>query len=167
MAVKASFDIPPTKQKAIVQEIFQISSKQPELTPRNIETLIELANGGGLALVFVSDELAGWAAVEPLTDNLCEVGMVYVKPEFRSAEVFTALMNLVASRKERMLLASYDPALIRYVQTVWNAKKTNLLGAVIASRGRFITKRLNSSSRKAIQRKMQTGKPLFAIVGER
>ena len=167
MAVMATFEIPGHGLEHLIQEIFTTSQKQPELTPRSPEILRDLVKNENLAVIYVDGELAGWAACEPLTANVAEVGMVYIKPEFRSAAVFNELMQLISSRPEKMLLATYDRALIRYVVRVWKAKQINLLAAIILSRGKLITKRLNSDSRKAIRSKLQKSKPLYAIVGER
>lgn len=167
MAITATFQITPAKLPQVVQEIFEVTSSQAELTPRSVEKLTELAKANTLAVVYDEDLLIGWAAVEKLTKNLSEIGMVYLKPEFRSAEAFNALMQLVARRKDTYLLATYDQSLIRYVKTVWNAKETNLLGAIIRSKGKFITKRLNSESRKAIKTRLKETKPSYAIVGRK
>lgn len=167
MALRAAFAIPGQDLEGLVKEIFTTSDSQPELTPRSAELLEKLAHAGNLAVIYVDDQLAGWAAVEPLTRKVAEVGLVYVKPEFRSAAVFQELMKLVAARPEKMLLATYDPALIRYVVGVWKAKPISLFGAILVSHGKFLTKRLDAESRKAIRNKLQKGKPLFAIVGER
>ncbi len=167
MAITATFQITPAKLPQVVKEIFEVTSSQAELTPRSVEKLTELAKATTLAVVYDEDLLIGWAAVEKLTKNLSEIGMVYLKPEFRSAEAFNALMQLVARRKDTYLLATYDQSLIRYVKTVWNAKETNLLGAIIRSKGKFIAKRLNSESRKAIKTRLKETKPSYAIVGRK
>ncbi len=165
MAITATFQINPAKLSDVVKEIFEVTSAQVELTPRSVEKLSELAKANTLAVVYKDNSLIGWAAVEKLTKNLSEIGMVYIKPEYRSAEAFNALMQLVAKRKDTYLLATYDQSLIRYVKTVWNAKETNLLGAIIRSKGRFITKRLNSESRRSIKTRLKETKPSYAIVG--
>ena len=167
MAITATFKIDSAKIPAIVKEIFEVSSAQAELTPRSIEQLTELAKAETLALVYQDQELIGWAAIEKLTNNLSEIGMVYLKPEYRSAEGFNALMQLVAARKDNYLLATYDQALIRYVKSAWQAKETNLFGAILRSNGKFLTKRLNSESRKSIKKRLKHSKPSYAIVGRR
>jgi hypothetical protein len=165
MAITATFNIPKEQLVKVVTEIFEVTSKLAELTPRSLDTLTELAKTNALAVVYQGAEIIGWAAVEQLTNTLSEIGMVYIKPEFRSAESFNALMQLVSKRKDNYLLATYDQALIRYVKTVWNAKETNLFGAVIRSRGKFLTKRMNAASRASISSRMKTSKPSYAIVG--
>jgi len=164
MAITATFEIAPTTLLAVVKEIFEVTSAQAELTPRSIEKLTELAKANTIAVVYKDNSLVGWGAVERLTKNMSEIGMVFIKPEHRSAEVFNALMQLVANRKDTYLLATYDQALIRYVKTVWNAKETNLLGAIFLSHGKFLTKRLNSESRKSISTRLNDSKPSYAII---
>jgi len=167
MAITATFEIEPTKLPTVVKEIFLVTSAQAELTPRSVEKLTALAKANTLAVVYMENMLIGWAAVEKLTKNLSEIGMVFIKPEHRSAEVFNALMQLVAKRKDTYLLATYDQSLIRYVKTVWNAKETNLLGAIVRSKGKFLTKRLNSESRRSIKTRLKETKPSYAIVGRK
>jgi len=167
MAITATFEIEPTKLPAVVKEIFEVTSAQAELTPRSVEKLTALAKANTLAVVYKDKSLIGWAAVEKLTNNLSEIGMVFIKPEHRSAEVFNALMQLVAKRKDTYLLATYDQSLIRYVKTVWNAKETNLLGAIVRSKGKFLNKRLNSESRRSIKSRLKETKPSYAIVGRK
>ena len=167
MAITATFKIASAKIPATVTEIFKVSSAQAELTPRSIERLTELAKAETLALVYQDQELIGWAAIEKLTNNLSEIGMVYLKPDYRSPEAFNALMQLVAARKDNYLLATYDQALIRYVKSAWQAKETTLFGAILRSNGKFLTKRLNSESRKSINKRLKHSKPSYAIVGRR
>jgi hypothetical protein len=164
MAITATFEIAPTKLPAVVKEVFEVTSAQAELTPRSIEKLTELAKANALAVVYKDNSLIGWAAVERLTKNFSEIGMVFIKPEHRSAEVFNGLMQLVAKRKDTYLLATYDQALIRYVKTVWDAKEINLLGAILLSHGKFLTKRLNSESWKSISTRLNDSKPSYAII---
>lgn len=167
MALTATFKVPSAELPAIVKEIFEVSSAQAELTPRSIERLTALAQAETLALVYQDQKLIGWAAIERLTKNLSEIGMVYIKPEYRSPEAFNALMQLVAARKDNYLLATYDQALIRYVKNAWQAKETNLFGAILRSHGKFLTKRMNSESRKSINKRLKHSKPSYAIVGRR
>jgi len=164
MAVIASFDIAANQIGAVVDEIYETTKKQPELTPRSKEELIALARDGNLALVYVDETLAGWGAFEPLVKNVHEVGMVYIKPELRTTEVFNALMNAIGARTEDKVAASYDPAYIRYVVRAWGGKYSSLLEVLWRSRGKFLTKRLNSQSRKAIQNRMKEKKPHYVFV---
>ena len=164
MAITATFQIDPEKLQTVVRQIYETTSALAELTPRSEERLTELANANTLAVVYKENEIIGWAAVEKLTKNMSEIGMVYLKPEHRSAEAFNALMQLVAKRKDTYLLATYDQVLIRYVKSAWKAKETNLLGAILRSRGKFLSKRLNSESRQSISTRLKHSKPSYAIV---
>lgn len=166
LALKASFG-KPDKFSEVISEIERISQEEKTLTPRGVRKLEELANSGNLAQITQDELLIGWAVVEPLTSNYAEVGLVYIKPQYRSAEVFNQLMKLLATRPERMILATYDASLIRYVKHAWKAKQVSLLQVILLSRGKFITKRLDKQSRKAIRQKLEADKPLYAIVGER
>ncbi len=150
-----------------VQAIYRATSELAELTPRSHETLEELAKGNRLAVIRVDGKLAGWAAVEPLTRNLSELGMVFVKPEYRGAESFDALIREVAKRSERILLATYNPALIRYAMRAWKGREIGLGTAIVLSRGKFLTKRLGASSRKSIQARLKTSRPRYALIERR
>ncbi|MFM8927300.1 MAG: hypothetical protein ACKOFA_03765 [Rhodoluna sp.] len=165
MAVRVTFT--PPEQLDLVKEISRVSNQQSELTPRSQKSLAQAALKGNLAQIYESEKLIGWALVEPLTKNLAEIGLVYIDPKFRSASTFNLLMKLVASRPERMLLATYDKDLIRYVRTVWRAKEITLWKAITLSRGKFLGKRMNLASLRAIGRKVKRSKPLIAVVGER
>ena len=165
MALTATFATPASQN--VIAEILQVSQSQVELTPRNRTVLENSAKAGNLAQLYSDKQLIGWALIEPLTRNLAEVGLVFIYPEFRSAGSFNVLMKLIASRPERMLLATYDQNLIRYVCQAWEAKRLNLFQVAFISRGRFITKRLNRASLRAIGDKVKKNKPLYAVVGER
>ena len=166
MAITANFGTSLDKDQ-VIAEIQRISEKQPELTPRPKLVLEKALKEGNLALVQDNDELIGWALVEPLTKNISEIGLVFIKPEFRSPAVFDLLMKLVSKRPEKMLLATYDKSLIRYVQKAWKAEQLSLAKVIWLTRGKFVLKRMDKLSRGAIKRKIAKSKPLYAIVGER
>jgi hypothetical protein len=149
--------------KAIYRETLSLA----ELTPRTLKTLEHLAEVNRLAIIKVDGELAGWAAVEQLTRNLSELGMVYVKPAFRCAEAFGALIREVAKHDEPILLATYNPALIRYATKAWNGREIGLAAAIKLSHGKFLTKRLGASSRKSIKSRIKTSKPRYALIERR
>lgn len=151
----------------LIDEIYKVSLVQPELTPRSKEKLEELARNLNLALVYQNEQLVGWALIEPVGKNLVEVGMLFIKPEARSAAAFADLMSLIAKRREKVIIASYDQKLIRYLVRSWKAKQISLLQVIWLTRGRFILKRLDRNSRTAISRKVKSRKPLYALVGER
>jgi len=167
MAITATFQIEPALISHVVSQIHEVTAAEPGLTPRSIARLTELAQSEKLAVLFADGKLAGWAAVEKLTKNISELGLLYMKPEYRSPENFNALAQLIMNSDDRYLLATYDQILIRYLKTAWHAKSTNLLGATLISRGKFITKRLNRASRNAVRSHLKQGKPLYAIVGRR
>ena len=152
---------------AEVNEIFKVTSTLVELTPRPLQTLKQLATEGRLVLIHSDGRLVGWAAIERLTKNLSELGMVYVKPEYRSARAFDALIQEAAKRPERMLLATYTGAIMRYASKVWLAKEISLARAILLSRGRFLTKRLGAKSRESIRGRMTKAKPRYALIERR
>lgn len=164
MAVVATFAIAADKIAETVAEIYNTSLVQPELTPRSKEELLALARGGNLAQVYVDGKLAGWGAFEPLIKNVHEVGLVYIKPEYRTTEVFNALMHVIGVRPEDKVAASYDPAYIRYVVRAWGGKYSSLAEVTWRSRGKFLTKRMNAASRKSIQNRMKDSKPKYVFI---
>jgi hypothetical protein len=149
---------------AEVNEVFRVTSSLVELTPRRLDTLQKLAREGRLVLIHSEGELAGWAAVERLTRNLSELGMVYIKPEHRSAKAFDTLIKEIARRPERMLLATYSSVIMRYAGKVWKSHEITLAKAIWISRGRFLTKRLNPESRESIQGRMTSATPRYALI---
>ena len=141
-----------------------VTSSLGELTPRPLETLHELAREGRLVLLHSDGKLAGWAAIERLTKNLSELGMVYIRPEYRSAKAFDTLIQEIAKRPERMLLATYTGAIMRYAGKVWKSREITLAKAIWISRGRFLTKRLNPESRESIQGRLASATPRYALI---
>ena len=121
------------------------------------------ARNNNLYLAFSDRELIGWAIAEPLTKKVSELGMAYVKPEFRKERVLHGLLGNVAQRPERILIATYNQELLHYAITTWNCTELSLLKVTILTRGRFITKRLNNETRKHVNAHLRAGKPLFAI----
>jgi hypothetical protein len=150
----------------VLPEIYEIGFSDPNLTPRSLATLGKLASQGDLVLIKVDNKVAGWGIREALTKNLKEIGMMFIKPEYRSPSAFITLARALAADPTAMVLATYDKALIRQAVLEFNFREVGLLTVVIRSRGRFITKRLTRSSRKAVVEHRSQGEALFAIRGK-
>ena len=108
MAITATFQIEPALISHVVSQIHEVTAAEPGLTPRSIARLTELAQSEKLAVLFADGKLAGWAAVEKLTKNISELGLLYLKPEYRSAGNFNALAQLILNSAVRNLLAQID-----------------------------------------------------------
>lgn len=168
LAVNVTSKLSPESSDQIIEEIFSITSaKAKELTPRSIETLRELVAENRLITAFDVDRLIGWAVVERLTKNVSELGMAYVKPEFRRAGVLHKMLDEVSRRPELLIIASYSNELIEYGIKNWGAKRVNLWQVALVSRGRFITKRLNATTRTTVNQHLSERKPLFVITDRR
>lgn len=165
MALVATVNPAPSLVPGYLDEIEQILSQRADLTPRSRKTLDQLATQNRIAFLLEGKNLAGWALIEELIPNLSELGMAYIKPEHRGPSAFHALCRLLSTQDERLVLATYDDALISYAKTVWRWKEKSLWQVVLLSRGKFITKRLDRSSRSSIQERMKTKKPRFVYSG--
>lgn len=147
----------------ILEEIHNTALTEAKLTPRSVESLRAVALAGDLVILNSDNSLVGWGIREELRPGLKEVGLMFIKPEFRSAASFILLARELANVRDSLILATYDAALIRQAVIEFGFREASLLQVIIASRGRFVTKRLNRSSRTAVAQHTKTGKPLFAI----
>jgi len=164
MALRATTECPPHSTNAIVEEIVRVTNDHSdELTPRSAETLMQLLAEQRLCLIFSGEVLAGWAVIEPLTKRLSELGMAYVKPEFRGVGVLRELLQLTAMRSERIVYATYSRELLDYSVASWGCTELKLWQVVLLSRGKFITKRLDRKTRATVRAHLDKRKPLFAI----
>ena len=150
-----------------VTEIYETSVSHPNLTPRSLEELKAIAMRGDIVLIKANETLIGWGIREVLTKTLKEVGLMFIKPEFRSASAFSALAKGLAEDPGELILATYDPSLIRHAVLEFGFKEANLVQVVIKSRGRFLAKRLSKDSRRAVAGHLKEFKPLFAIRGKK
>lgn len=146
----------------ILEEIHNTVLAENSLTPRSVESLRAVAQAGDLVILKNDNQLVGWGIREELRPGLKEVGLMFIKPEFRSAASFILLARELANVSDGLILATYDAALIRQAVIEFGFREASLMQVIIASRGRFVTKRLNSSSRSAVAQHTKTGKPLFA-----
>ena len=164
MALRATTDCPPQKVEATIAEIVAVSNQySDDLTPRSPETLRVLLSDKRLCLIYSDEVLAGWAVIEPLTRTLSELGLAFVKPEFRGMGVLRELLQLTAMREERIVYATYNRELLDYSIASWGCTELKLWQVVLLSHGRFITKRLDRKTRNAVKAHMEKRKPLFAI----
>jgi len=147
----------------ILEEIHTTVLAENSLTPRSVESLRAAAQAGDLVILNNDNQLVGWGIREELRPGLKEVGLMFIKPEFRSAASFILLARELANVSDGLILATYDAALIRQAVIEFGFREASLMQVIIASRGRFVTKRLNSSSRAAVAQHAKTAKPLFAI----
>lgn len=164
MAVRLTNNLSHDDANAVIREIIYISESQAhEITPRSKMALENAARNNNLYLAFSDRELIGWAIAEPLTKKVSELGMAYVKPEFRKGRVLHGLLGEVAKRPENIIFATYNEGLIEYAKSAWNCKELSLFKVTLLTQGRFITKRLNAETRKHVNAHLRAGKPRFAI----
>lgn len=153
----------PATALEVISEIYKTSLVEPNHTPRSIESLTATAARGDLVILEQNGTLAGWGIREDLTRELKEVGLMFIKPEFRSASTFIALARELSNVPVALILATYDEALIRQAVLEFGFREATLLQVILRSRGRFLTKRLNRTSRRAVAEHTRNAKPLFAI----
>lgn len=163
MAIAVTTSLPRDRREKILREIDETSQNTPELTPRPISTLRQLAESGNLVAAFTGDELAGWGVREPLGRGVVELGMAYVKPRFRKTNAFELLVRELTNCDEACLFATYLPGLIRYTVREHGFRESSLGEFAIRSRGRFIFNRLSPARRRAVRTHLATARPLYAI----
>jgi hypothetical protein len=149
--------------EAVLAEIHKTSTTEKNLTPRSIESLKVTASQGDLILLKADEALAGWGIREQLQPGLKEVGLMFIKPEYRSALSFIVLARALSNTPDALILATYDPALIRQSVLKFGFREISLFQVVLKSGGKFITKRLNRSSRAAVSEHTRRAKPLFSF----
>ncbi|MEO0024706.1 MAG: hypothetical protein RL196_1147 [Actinomycetota bacterium] len=167
MALVATNKHDPSTLSALLTEIEQRVLAEPGLTPRSRRALQKVANSGDLILLWSEGNLAGWGVRERLAPSVKEVGLMFVKPEFRGAVAFAELARELTNDRATLIMASYDPALIRYVVAKCAFQRASLGDVALRSWGRFITKRLSKTARTAVRQHTSLAKPQFAIRGKR
>ena len=147
----------------MLAEIARTAVTEPELTPRPIEDLRVAASRGNVVLLRHDGELIGWAVREVLRPGLFEIGMLYITPTFRTPAAFICLARELANVPEALILATYDPALVRLAVLEFGFREASLGEVIIRSHGRFLSKRLSAESRRAVREHTRNARPLCAI----
>ena len=163
MALSASSLHSKAAAELIIQEIGRLTSTSDDLTPRSEAALRAVAKNGDLIALYNDGTLAGWGIRERLCPGVKEVGLMFIKPEFRSATAFAALTDALGNDDSTLVIATYDPALIRNLIAKHGFKTSTLAKVAWISRGRFITKRLSRETRQAVASHTAKAKPLFAV----
>ncbi len=146
-----------------IDEIERMSLASKELTPRSRARLERAARQGNLVVAFSADTLAGWGIREPVSRNTSELGMTFVKPEYRDTDAFELLARELTNTKRKLVMATYRKDLQQYTIDHLGFKPSDLFEVIKVSRGGFLLKRMNPASRRSIQHRMRDSKPLFAI----
>jgi len=164
LALRVVTQLPQNKVEKFVEEISYTSELEEKLTPRTKKSLYKRLNRRELVLVLDDNDLAAWGVVEPLGKNWFELGMTYVKPEYRATEAFQLLARELVLRKDSVLFATYDRKLFDYVQREFGFRESSLSEVLQLSGNRFLLKRLNLDSIKAIRSRLATSKPIYAVL---
>lgn len=164
MALRVVTQLPQNKLDKFVEEISFTSALEEKLTPRTKKSLYKRLNRRELVLVLNDNDLAAWGVVEPLGRKWCELGMTYVKPEYRSTTAFQLLARELVLRKESVLFATYDRKLFDYVKREFGFRESNLSEVQKLSGNRFLLKRLNLDSIKSIRNRLATSQPIYAVL---
>lgn len=163
MAVVVTTTLEPEDVDDVLSEINRISVKTHELTPRSVEALRGLLVQNNLVMVFVDGQLAGWGVREPLARGVFELGMTFVRPEFRSTTAFDRLAHELVSGNRTFLVATYKPELVRYLEREFGFRQSHLTEFIWLSRGRFLSKRLSRESRRAVRSHLKNAKPFYTL----
>lgn len=153
--------------ESLVMDIAATALSEPGLTPRPIAEISAAAARGDLVVLHDDNVVAGWGVRETLRPGLKEIGLLYVKPTFRSPSAFMLLARELAAAPDALVLATYEPALVRLAITEFEFGPATLGQVVAKSRGQFLVKRLSRDSRRAVRDHTRNAKPLFAIRGKR
>lgn len=163
MVVEATSVLGPASVDDVVSEIMETASTEPGLTPRPFAELRAAATRGDIVVLRHDGDLIGWALREVLRPGLLEIGLMYVKPAHRSPTAFIRLARALADVPEALVLATYDPAMVRLAVREFGFRETTLRQVIAKSRGRFLLKRLSAPSRRAVRDHTRVARPLFAI----
>lgn len=144
-------------------EIIQVTEETGHLTARSEDTLRKLLDNSRLAMVFDADVLVGWALREPLTKKLSEVGMAYVKPEYRGTPAFKMMTEEFAKNPESFVFATYNRFLIDYTVREFGFVEVDLKEVLRISHWRFLLKRIKPKTMFHIRKKLQEQTPIYAI----
>jgi hypothetical protein len=134
-----------------------------EITPRPVVKLRAASGQGNLILVYSDGTLAGWGLIEPLTRTVSELGMTFVRPQFRNQPVFAAIVAAMDARPETLLMATYHPHLAAFTVKHRGFQYSSLGEFIRVSRGKFLFKRMNSAARSSIKTRRQTSQPIYVI----
>jgi len=158
VVVNATSSIDPADLSDVLAEIARFAATEPALTPRPIEDLRAAASRGNIVVL-----RHGWAVREVLRPGLAEIGMMYIKPAFRTPAAFIRLARELTNVPEALILATYDSALLRLAVLEFGFREASLGQVIMRSRGRFLVKRLSAESRRAVREHTRTARPLCAI----
>jgi hypothetical protein len=134
-----------------------------QVTPRSRETLIHASGKGNLLLAYSDDTLAGWGLIEPLTRKVSELGMTYIRAEFRNQPVFAAIAATMDARSETLLMATYHPHLASFAIKHRGFSRSSLAEFIWVSRGKFLFKRLGAAARKSVNQRLAVSEPSYVI----
>lgn len=163
MVVNATSSIDPVDLGDVLAEIARFAATEPALTPRPFEDLRAAASRGNVVVLRHDGGLIGWGVREVLRPGLTEIGMMFIKPAFRTPAAFIRLARELANVPEALILATYDSALVRLAVLEFGFREASLGQVIVRSRGRFLVKRLSAESRRAVREHTRTARPLCAI----
>ena len=147
----------------IIDEIERVSHASKDLTPRSRARLERAAKHHNLVVAFDGNTVAAWGIREPIAPNVSELGITFVKPEYRDTNAFDLLAHELANTKRKLVMATYRKDLQQYTIDHLGFRTRTLNEVIKVSIGGFLLKRFNQASKRSIQNRMQATKPLFAI----
>jgi hypothetical protein len=102
VVVNATSSIDPVDLGDVLAEIARVAATEPALTPRPIEDLRAAASRGNVVVLRHDGGLIGWGVREVLRPGLAEIGMMYIKPAFRTPAAFIRLARELANVPEAL-----------------------------------------------------------------
>lgn len=164
MALRVVTQLPQNRVEKVIDEISFTSSIEEKLTPRTKKSLYQRLNRRQLAIVLDDNDLVGWGVIEPLKAGWCELGMTFVKPQYRSTSAFRMLARELVLRKESVIFATYDKKLFDYVRREFGFRESNLKEVLKLAGNTFLLKRLNLEAIKSIRKRYAKQTPIYAVL---
>lgn len=136
----------------------------PSITPRSKQAIISLLKAGNIALAFDGDTLVGWLVAMPYSSRVQELGMAYIKPEYRGRGILNRMIKPLIDRHTISLAVTYELRLANLLIDRWGFAPSSLAHFAYCSRGLFILSRLRSvRAIRAVTSHITTRKPIYLV----
>lgn len=163
MAIVITSAAAKTSTPSVIGAIVKVAKTSPDITPRSHKTLQTLAKRGKIAVAFDGKKTVGWLIAEPLGTSIEELGMAYVLTDYRRKDILKRLIEILEDRCQTQVFATYIPEIVTHMKTVHGFEKSTLAGVTLATKGRFLTKRLSPKVIKSIGSRLNKAPAYYAL----
>jgi hypothetical protein len=150
-------------RKDIAQYIHSKSSLEPNLTVRELSTIVSLMGSGGIVAAYDGEVLVGWLVAEPLTKSVKELGMAYVEPKSRDQGVFNRMVQFASKDTNWNYICATYSILVSKKFISNGFEHTSLFNLCLVSRFKFVLKRLKRNVISKIARRVSENEVYFMI----